>query len=784
MKVIKSIPKSCGINGEDYWAASDHNYFLLLDGASGLHKDIICKDGIYKGNTDAQWFVQRFADLVKHYMDTVAPVKELVKKCISELKNEYRSLLADTAYCEPSYEPSASMALIKRTGDIFELLVIGDITVVLKEKNGRISVIFDDSVHKLDQQALTTAGKLAAESHLDFIDAMHQEPIRKLLNENRNKRNSNIETGYYILSLQEEVIDHALYQQIDEYSISKILVCSDGFAAYHDRYHLAEDASALMKTAEKQPLSRMVRKIRSVEKKDSKCNSFPRLKVSDDATAILLIGGADKGENRKQTLWTKTNILYFRIIGKLQSAFMAFGLKKSYIATVLIALATIVYTLLTLILDPADTQAYSAGTTNASVSSIDILSNLPLIATILSTLATLVSTIYEYRSFSRAYLILSNDSIKEKTLNRLMLSSEQVSSGYQIQTFFNGRAKESYIMSREVNSYLQDTSSNSSIKTQQLEYKFRLADEVAKLVPSIMNLNFKKPGITFNGKLLRQINDLYPGISSVAVQKTAYFDGQCTHEIVYKHFKPFHDIKLAFDGSQLLMDKDNVLYDLDYSSCANFIGVSTLVFTKDNRIIIGKQAGYSKANSGRYAPSGSGSVNYKDAISFSRKAASTEALRDTDGKGNIKNGNEFRDILAYAMRREFCEECNYSLKKAKQRMRTHIIGYARLLERGGKPDYFGISYIDESIFDLSNDIRKREYGLSSNYDFCYFSDVNQIPVVLRRFCDEHIKEKKISIQLDIICSLLEQLVEESKLTMFINDLKTAALTSADATQAN
>lgn len=98
MKIIKSIPEACCKNGEDYWAGSDHNYFLVLDGASGLHKDIIRKEGIYKDNTDAQWFVQRFANLIKSYVDTVVPVKELVTRCISELKSEYTSLIADSAY--------------------------------------------------------------------------------------------------------------------------------------------------------------------------------------------------------------------------------------------------------------------------------------------------------------------------------------------------------------------------------------------------------------------------------------------------------------------------------------------------------------------------------------------------------------------------------------------------------------------------------------------------------------------------------------------------------------
>lgn len=152
-------------------------------------------------------------------------------------------------------------------------------------------------------------------------------------------------------------------------------------------------------------------------------------------------------------------------------------------------------------------------------------------------------------------------------------------------------------------------------------------------------------------------------------------------------------------------------------------------------------------------------------------AISYKDVKCTRAAKDKKSEIGFRDILTYSMMREFCEECNYSLKNAKAKMKTRIIGYVRLLERGGKPDYFGISYIDESIFDLRNDIRKREYGLNSHYVFCRFSDVKDIPVVLRRFCDEHVKEKKISIQLDIICGLLEQMAKDNQLTRFINELK-------------
>ena len=100
----------------------------------------------------------------------------------------------------------------------------------------------------------------------------------------------------------------------------------------------------------------------------------------------------------------------------------------------------------------------------------------------------------------------------------------------------------------------------------------------------------------------------------------------------------------------------------EITSQYNYIGASTIVITKDNCLIIGKQGDYSRANAGRYAPSGSGSVNYSD----------------------LKLSNDFNSIIINAMEREFCEENNYS---SNNKIKTIIIGYARLLERGGKPDF-------------------------------------------------------------------------------------------------
>jgi hypothetical protein len=532
-------------------------------------------------------------------------------------------------------------------------------------------------------------------------------------------------------------VDHAIYQQLNEAQIEEILICTDGFASYIDRYHLAADMTSFFAAAHKYPLERLYKRIRSVEEKDPFCNAFPRFKVSDDATAALIVCEAEKKESGRERFWTNLNVRLHRIMGKFQSAYMTFGVKKGYIITLLMTLGSIIYTVLTIL-------------NQKSSQSTDALSIYPYLVTVITAVYTLFTTIYDYVDYSNSYLIFSDPSRKRDTLEKLELSPRQKALQYDIFDFFNGQSIEKYIMSPTINEYLQQ---QPLIETAMLKSKFRIVDEVAKLVPSIMGATFRKPGITFNGKLLRQAGEISPGAPNVLLQKTAYFDGQCTHEIVYKQFKSSHEIELAFDGRKLLMDKDNVCYDMDVSSCSNFIGISTLVFTKDRRFIVGQQAAFSRANRGRFAPSGSGSVNNKD----------------------TKYAKSFGGILTYAMEREFCEECNYSIKKARTTMRTRLIGYVRLLERGGKPDYFGLSYIDENACNLQNKIRKLEHGLSNHFDTCYFASYDQLPVVMRRFCSkyEQAKDRRISIQLEIICGILEQMAKSNMLVEFMEDLSSS-----------
>src|SRR5215207_5420508 len=69
-------------------------------------------------------------------------------------------------------------------------------------------------------------------------------------------------------------------------------------------------------------------------------------------------------------------------------------------------------------------------------------------------------------------------------------------------------------------------------------------------------------------------------------------------------------------------------------------------------------------------------------------------------------------LVIPAMERELAEECGIPRSAIE---RTIIIGYARLLHRGGKPEYFGVSIVDFSTDRMWVAISERIF--THNHDY-------------------------------------------------------------------
>lgn len=725
--------KSSGFN-EDYIGFQDHCFAILMDGSTGLgKKEALLQDEYH---TMAQWFVNRMGELIGERIEQADDLRIMLKECVSVLRKEYESLMPNDAPLSFSErrlrEPSASFALLRERNQKIELYLLGDISVFLKYSDGRVERLYDDSVESLDKEAIHTLMDVSGGSHISISDAMKTARIQNKLKENRLKKNSGEKDGYWILGLDLEALDHGQLYQWDKDSTEiplSIVMCSDGFAAFGDRYEFigSETEKGFYAKIEKDGLKKIYKKIRKIEKKDKKCMKYPRFKPSDDAAALLIDLSAE--ENKK----VKSNVRVRRFWGHLHGFFMTLSASQAVFNAIVVAIASIALFLLKLFLFKDN----------------DLLDTIASTGVAFTAVYAVLDCIRSYQNRKRGVRTISDPTYKEEIQKNWKLGSKEVDDGFSVKKFFNGSSDEYFIESDSFNNMLQ---SGEQITYTDMRRRYRLPDPLLKLVPKIMVDAFRKKGVFYNSDLIRQASHIDLDEKEVLLQKATYFSGQCSHEIVYKQFSFPEQIGLSFEGKTLLVSEENVLYDLSHSSCANFIGVSTLTITKDNYIIIGKQGAFSKANPRRYAPSGSGSVQYSDI----RKA----------GKyyGKSKKSLTFNDILTYAMQREFCEECNYELEQVHTTMKTMLVGYVRLLERGGKPDYFGISYLDQKF---GSSVRKKEYGLMDKMKPIPFCRLDDIPGILEEFFShelEKVVNKKqpnsISIQLYLLIQYIKTLSEQ------------------------
>jgi hypothetical protein len=182
------------------------------------------------------------------------------------------------------------------------------------------------------------------------------------------------------------------------------------------------------------------------------------------------------------------------------------------------------------------------------------------------------------------------------------------------------------------------------------------------------------------------------------VERTFYFDSEVTNQCVGRRLR----VRTADHVGDLLWDarehmtRDGRLVALQDSSLSNHIGISTLALLPDGRVPYIRQSPKNNIDGGLIAPSGSGS---------------TDAWRDVGGTTALVHEEVFADqMIRRAMERELLEEsfgietgrvsepnamtgAEVDAERERFGLGTRILGYGRYLHRGGKPEFFGLTFV-------------------------------------------------------------------------------------------
>lgn len=269
-----SIGGSAERVNEDAMGATGSIAFVL-DGVTSL-----CDTPLMPGKSDAAWASHTARDL---FLAQAPPKGGDLRAMITTVAEAMTAKFEAERSRPPSerYElPWTTMSLIGVEAGRLHIAYVGDSRVLIETA--------DDEVHNFG----TNPSRSAFETRLaaKMIASRKGQPLGPsvVLPELRQARNTvNTGTGYWLLGADPAVGVHATVTSLALSGPATVLLVTDGFYALVEDYQRYGDRE-LIATAQTIGLQTLARELRHIEDDDPGGERYPRMKKSDDATALLV----------------------------------------------------------------------------------------------------------------------------------------------------------------------------------------------------------------------------------------------------------------------------------------------------------------------------------------------------------------------------------------------------------------------------------------------------------------------------------------------------------------
>ncbi|MFF3851768.1 protein phosphatase 2C domain-containing protein [Micromonospora sp. NPDC002575] len=252
---------------EDFTGSVPHAV-VLLDGAGLSGTTSTCSHGV-------AWYTRRLGGA-------------LLSRLVPEADHDLTALLADAigevadSHCgtcdvnDPS-SPSATVVMLRITGDHVDYLVLADSVLVLEQRGGKPLVITDSreaEVGRRYRAAMDSAVNDTPEHHQarrEYIEAM--------------RRHRNQPGGFWVAAGDPRAASEALTGSRPLCDLASAALLSDGASRLTDRFHLADWPEVFALLGTEGPAG-VIRRVRSAEASDPYGTRWPRGKTRDDATIV------------------------------------------------------------------------------------------------------------------------------------------------------------------------------------------------------------------------------------------------------------------------------------------------------------------------------------------------------------------------------------------------------------------------------------------------------------------------------------------------------------------
>jgi Protein phosphatase 2C len=267
--IVGSDPGSLSKPNEDA-VAIGIDTVAVLDGATA-RTDTGCIHGV-------SWFSHHLADAIKrHSSNTPA---ETLAAAIADVADQHR----DTCDLNHPATPSAAVAIMQIRDNALRYLVLGDVTIALYQGT-HLHVLTDSRVNA------TARTERAAADALISGSAEKNDALVRMKNAELNSRN--VTGGFWVAAANPAIVSEALTGQISSHDVSVAAVLSDGATRAVHPLGLY-DWPGLMRVLRVGGPDGLIRQVRTAEDSDPAGVRWPRNKVHDDATAVLIVNGLHK----------------------------------------------------------------------------------------------------------------------------------------------------------------------------------------------------------------------------------------------------------------------------------------------------------------------------------------------------------------------------------------------------------------------------------------------------------------------------------------------------------
>lgn len=249
----------------------------VIDGATGVSD----RPTLTPDSTDAAWLATNLnRRLETAFARPDADPTTVLMKVEAEIEADFRSFEGASSL-STGEQPTAGLALVALVGKTLSFITIGDCRVLFENVDGSTAEFCQSEIGPIESRIIERRRGLI-ETYPGEDPWPRLKPFIQSL-----RQHINTEEGYSVVHPTRRWVHRLKYKKLPSSTVRHALIVSDGLYRLVDGFGTF-DAPGLLREAIRKGLRELLKRLRSLEAADQNCEQYPRVKISDDASGVLI----------------------------------------------------------------------------------------------------------------------------------------------------------------------------------------------------------------------------------------------------------------------------------------------------------------------------------------------------------------------------------------------------------------------------------------------------------------------------------------------------------------